>query len=788
LDFSGGVDSVKVSTLQSSQNPNGLNRNQLAWLANAGVRDGGITQRNAWAFLLGVHNATGLYQGGYLYEPDSANPYLVLAVSGHIYEVLVEPPYTVRDLSVLFGLFMPATQPQFFFVQGENYLIIQAGDLVTLPLFWDGAFLRRSNGLIGSLSRDETTLPVTYNYTTTGGGFTVATVGASFTVHVTATSASNVNKTFTLTDDPPTTTIGLFKVTSVNVGAKTEIWKTLASGFVGITFPPADYIATLTSPASYTAYPSHSWVVPAADGSVVIPLVNGPYPGNLPYPGNVGDSVIIQTGGTTTIGQFLVTAFGPASITLKLSSSSLSGITIPATDTLNFIISSPVTTIPSSAINEIPPATCMDYYMGRIWYCQGGRAYSAGDIVGGPSGTVANHFRDAILCVTENPLCFGGDGFTVPTNAGNIRAIKHSSQLDANLGQGTLYIGTRKAIYSLQVPVSRNDWIAAGTNNQPKQVVAQITNGFVNDRSVVPVNGDLYYQSLEPSVRSLVLANRYFQQAGNIEISNNEQRILQFVDRSLLHAASGIYFQNRLLQTSLPKQLPQGVIHQAIIPLDFVPMSDFGANLSPTWEGHWEGVQVLQLFSGDFGGLERGFAIVVSELDGAIEVWELTDYLFDTIQRPGATPNIANENTARVTWYIETPAFTWGVEFSLKELQSLELWFDQLFGTVLFTVEYRPDGDGCWHPWHKFQLCSAKNTCEDVNHPVCYPATGYGPGFRQTVTLPKPKPVCETSSGRPSIILYQCQLKITIKGYCRLRGYVIHATKVDRPLYQNMVC
>jgi hypothetical protein len=790
LDFSGGVDSVKVTTIQSQQNPNGLNRNQLAWLDNCGVRDGGITQRNGWQYLLRVHDSTGLYQGGAIYEPDSANPYLVLAISGHIYKVLVEDPFTVTDLSVLFGLFMPPTLDHFYFVQGENYLIIQAGDLVTLPLFWDGSFLRRSFGLIGTLSRDDTTLPVTQNFTTTAP-FTVPAINSNVTVSVTAGSIGNdTNKTFTLTDDPPTTAIALFKVISVNKTTKTEVWKNLNSGFVGITFPAGGYIGTLTSPAQYTAYPSHSWVVPNAGGSVVISLVNGPYPNNLPYPGNVGDDAVIQTSAITTIGEFIVTAFTATTITLRLVSSSLSGGTVPASDTLYFTITSPVKTIPANAINEIPAAQAMDYFMGRIWYAQN-RQYSAGDIVGGTAGTVANHFRDSILCVTENPLCFGGDGFTVPTNAGNIRAIKHSSQLDANLGQGSLYIGTRKAIYSLEVPVTRDSWIAAGNNNQPKQVVAQLTNGFVNDRSVVPVNGDLYYQSLEPSIRSLILANRYFQTAGNIEISNNENRILQFVDRGLLHAASGIYFDNRLLQTSLPKQLPQGIIHQAIIPLDFVPMSDFGANLSPTWEGHWEGLQVLQLFSGDFGGRERAFAVVVSELDGAIEVWELTDFLLEDVQRPGVALTAAltsQEATARVTWYIETPAFTWGAEFSLKELQSLELWFDQLFGTVMFTVEYRPDGDACWHPWHKFQLCSAKNTCEDVDHPICYPAQGYGPGFRQTVTLPKPKPVCESSSGRPSNILYQCQVKLTIKGFCRLRGFLIHATKVERPLYAGLVC
>src|SRR5215813_56804 len=76
VDWSGGVDSVKVTTIQSSNNPNGLARNQLAWLDNGTVRDGGITQRNGWQFLGTIHKGDAIYQRGYLYDPFNANPYL----------------------------------------------------------------------------------------------------------------------------------------------------------------------------------------------------------------------------------------------------------------------------------------------------------------------------------------------------------------------------------------------------------------------------------------------------------------------------------------------------------------------------------------------------------------------------------------------------------------------------------------------------------------------------------------------------------------------------------------
>ena len=444
FDWSGGVDSSKVTTLQSTLNPGGLARNELAWLYNGTVRGGGILQRTGFQPLIKLLDS-GRWQGGYIYEPDSANPYLVCSIDGHIYKVLLEPPYTITDLSSAFGLYNPPAAEEAFFCQGENYLIIQAGDyftnpVPTLPLFWDGATLRRS---------------------------------------------------------------------------------------IGITTP---------TPAGY-----------------------------LPN------------------------------------------------------------------INEIPAATTMDYFGGMIWYGQA-RQISAGDMVGGPSGTLANHFRDAILNVTENPLCFGGDGFTLPTNAGNIRAIFHSANLNATLGQGSLFISTRKTIYALTVPPTRTDWINANSSNQPVMTVVQLVNGSVNDRSIVKVNGDVFYQSLETSIRSLQVSVRNFGQWGNTPISQNEQRALQVNDRGLMHFSGGIFFDNRMLQLVLPKMAGDGVnvIHQAILPLDFDVVSNLNtadqatSMAPPVWEGACDGLQFLQLFEGDFGGLHRAFGVVLSEVDGSINVWELT--------------------------------------------------------------------------------------------------------------------------------------------------------------------
>jgi hypothetical protein len=608
FSWAGGVDSSLVTTVQSALNPQGLPRNALAWLNNATVRGGGITQRTGFQPLLRLI-ASGKWQGGFLYEPDSANPYLVCQISGVLYSALLEAPFTITDLTKGDPLLLnPVAAEMAFFCQGENFLIIQAGDYYfyqndadrTLPLFWDGFTLRRS---------------------------------------------------------------------------------------IGITTPTAPAMA----------------------------------------PG----------------------------------------------------------------INEIPAANCMDYYGNRLWYA-GARQYAAGDIAGGPSGTSTYHFRDAILSVTENPLCFGGDGFTVPTNAGNIRALKHSASLNAALGQGQFFIFTRKTIYMLDVPTTRTDWINASAANQPTQTVVQIVSGAVGDRSVVSVNGDLFYQSFDPSIRSLQTSVRNFGQWGNTPISQNELRALAPSNRALMRFSSGICFDNRLMMAVLPQVAGDNinVIHRAILPLDFDVVSNLAtvgatdvsgtsAMTPPVWEGAIDGLNILQLFEGDFGGLPRAFAVVISDVDGSINVWELTN------------SNRFDNGDNRVLWSPEFPAFTWGLsglEFKLKQLKGGELWIDKVAGTVDMEVYYREDADPCWRRWFNTQVCSAR--CEDYDSPLAvYPCEPFREGYKYPIVFPEPPPrSCDSMGIRPTTIGYQFQVKIMLKGWCRIKGLILYAIPHTDPQYHGIAC
>lgn len=587
MDWTNGVDSGKTPLLQSASNPNGLRRDQVAWLVNGTCRGGALAQRATWKRLTTIADGTQIFQGATIYEPANGLPYLLALVGGRLLRVDCLAGAAPVDLSAAYGLLMPAGVDQAYFCQGEEFEVIQAGDLATNPLFWydatpgPGQLLRRSNGFVA-----------------------------------------------------------------------------------------------------------------------------------------VGDPT-----------------------------------------------------------NEIPAAGPMDYYQGRLWYGQE-RTYSAGDIVGGAAGTAPFAERDAILHVTENPLAAGGDGFTVPTFAGNIRGLAHAAFLDTTLGTTPLFVFTSKDVYGLSVPTTRNDWIAATANNQPQQRVMQKRWGSPAARSLVAANGDIYYQTLEPGVRSLAMAVRFFNQFGNTPISRNVNRALGFNDRSLLRFGSGMLFDNRVWQTCLPYQTPVGVAHKGVLPLDFDLVSSLQDKLSgagiPAWEGFYDGLNHLQLVSYEFGGLERAFSVVYAA-DGTVQLWELS-----------VADRFENGDN-RVEWKIEFPAFPFKDVTKVKELQAADIWVDTLWGTVDFTLEYKTDFDPCPRFWDKWQKCVARNTCEDVNNPICYPVEPLGEGWELPMTVGHPFRGGDSLGNRPAYKGHFFQPILTIKGYCRVRGILLYASPVEESLYRNKV-
>jgi hypothetical protein len=895
VDFSAGVNSLKVTTIQSEQNPNGLARNELAWLTNGSVRDGGITPRGGWKTTKKLGSGTGSYQGGFLYQPiDGSDPYLLFLMGGRMFKAGVDDQ-DVQDLFSTAYVQNPnnkasITLKNLSLPTGFGSILVPADmqSIYGLPAFFNapavGSNINFSNltsnpgGSVGDVllfyaSMTCTALTITYDGgrnvwkadatmkadqpNVVGGGTPI--IGSAFGNPHGVPAANQISNL---------TTWGTLQFVFPNFGDSVAVeWVTpadlhLPTGTYIIQDASHSYIISLSNNQQVFSYDSgtniitntvsaHSFILRDSNGNIVNnicgkPVVNlntghvgetitpvallkldctpvpawstpPPFTVNsfgqfhlvLTQPATVPDGLFPD--GAFAVGQIANFLYGAAQITniKKISAFDFgSGLDKPFFVQGNefcVIQAGDYTTLPlfwdgttlrqsigindnavapgTPGVNELPAGGPMDFYMGRLWYAQG-TSFSAGDITGGPSGTAPYNFRDAILNVTENPLVLGGDGFATPANEGSITALKHNANQDAALGQGILFAFTPRGAHGLTVPVTRTDWISANNQNQPKIVPVQLAMGTLSDRSVVTVNGDLFYQDPLGNIRTLLTAVRYFGQWGNLPISSNINRLLQFNDKTLLSWGCGIYFNNRMIQSALPVQTQQGVVHQALSALDFEPISNFNAQSVPVWEGMYEGLDILQTFTGVFSGKERAFAVVVSRIDFSIQLWELTaDDRFD------------NANN-RIQMQAEFPAFTWGNEFSMKQQIGAELWIDRLFGEVVFTLEYRPDGESCWQKWHEWKVCSPRNSCENtgvnpctgLQQVQCYPLIPYGESYRQTMSLPTPPQSCSSAAGRPSYINYQCQPRLTVKGFCRVRGFLLHSAPRERKLYEGKIC
>jgi len=170
--------------------------------------------------------------------------------------------------------------------------------------------------------------------------------------------------------------------------------------------------------------------------------------------------------------------------------------------------------------------------------------------------------------------------------------------------------------------------------------------------------------------------------------------------------------------------------------------------------------------------------VVYSRKTNDIQIWEITnDQRFDAGDR-------------RIEMTIEFPSFTGKSAFELKELESARIWIDKMLGTVEFTAYYRPDQWPCYIFWHQWKQCTAKDCTQDpdANQP-CYPAQPYCESFEPDMCLPKPPQVCLFKNRKtPSNQAYSFQVKLVIKGWARVRGFMVDMLPKSEPPFNGLVC
>lgn len=416
-----------------------------------------------------------------------------------------------------------------------------------------------------------------------------------------------------------------------------------------------------------------------------------------------------------------------------------------------------------AAQDEVPVGKMMEYGVGRlIVVLPNQREYVIGDIVGG--GT-------SVIRFTESRVVNEGGSITVPI-PGSITAVKLIAVLDRGTRQGDLVVHTDQGAVTAQIGAPRTTW-----KEIQFQQIAILKNGSLSQNATVLVNGDMFYRAYD-GIRSLAMAQRDFQsQWATTPVSREVERVLRLDNVSLLSVGSAVLFDNRIIMTCTPYPRGFGFYHKGLISLDFDPISSMGQKSPPAYDGLWTGLQATALVVGAFNNAERCFAFHVNG-DWENEIWEISrDDAFD-------------DQDVQIPATIESRSYLFAAPFSLKNLDSGDLWIDRLEGSVTFDIKFKPDQYPLWTDWHTWSECASKMTCEQDSI-GCMTLTNYQPQYRPRMQLPQPADNCVTGNEKPLRMGYQFQTRIAWMGKARIQGFRIHAQDIDEPPYgcrQSTAC
>ena len=424
-----------------------------------------------------------------------------------------------------------------------------------------------------------------------------------------------------------------------------------------------------------------------------------------------------------------------------------------------------------SNVDEIKCGRMMAYVNGRIWYAlQNGFSFRATDIVYG-DGT-----RASVLKETENTFLNSGGDFAVPSDSGGITAMGIPGNPDTSLGQGPLLIFTPKYVFSINAPVDRDVW---KNLNYPIQAISLLTNGALGSRSAITVNGDVFYRAVD-GVRSFIIARRSFNDWGNTPISNEVLNITENDQTNLLWASSAVVFDNRLLMTAQPRYNSEGVIHKALLVLDFDLITSMRKKFPPAWAGIWTGLDVLQVLKSENAYGDRCFALARGA-DGSIQFWEIS-------KAEKSDKSVASDKK-KIEWLIQTRGYNFEIPFGLKRLDSGDIFIDELDGEdsldgqtnyvdrkVSFNVKYRPDQYPGWIDWANWSECATTDQCGSL----CPTLKNFQPQYRPKMRLPTPEDTsCNSTISTPTRNLYEVQMELAMRGFCRIKSVRVHAYDVQ---------
>lgn len=416
------------------------------------------------------------------------------------------------------------------------------------------------------------------------------------------------------------------------------------------------------------------------------------------------------------------------------------------------------------ADSEIPVGNVMAYANGRIIVALPDRfSFRAGDLLYGPSGTPALGYKDAILKFTENSyLNEGGDltarVFGAPSNYGEIRSMRATSQTDTQLGQGALIVSTPLVIFTVNLPFDRTTW---KNLTQPIETVVPIM-GSTGQNSTLNINSDQWYRA-QDGIRSYVMSQRQTNTWAQTPLSTELDDLLEFDTQSLLEYGSGCLFDNRMLQTVSPVFTTHGVWHRGLTALDFHIISTMTKTDPPAWEGLWTGLRILQIVSGLVNGQQRCFLYVLNDAD-EIECWELlTQFGFDN-------------NVTRIQGSFDLPSYNCGDSNNFKKLEAGNFVVEDIQGQIDLAIKYRSDQNLCWRDWDTWSFCAAYQDCGPFD---CSGPKQMQRQYRDMIRLHQPPDDADDINGRLYRFGYEFQPRVEFTGSCQFKQFRIIA--LDAP-------
>jgi hypothetical protein len=240
----------------------------------------------------------------------------------------------------------------------------------------------------------------------------------------------------------------------------------------------------------------------------------------------------------------------------------------------------------------------------------------------------------------------------------------------------------------------------------------------------------------------------------------------------LLAYSSGITFDNRLLMTASPYHTDKGTLHRAISVLEFNLISGLKGKLPPSWEGMWTGLDIHQLVKVEYAGNENAYIISRNPNTLNIEIWEITK------DDDADSPSLGVQTP--IQWEIQTKAYNFDQQQFKKRLDSAEIWVDDIRGTCVFDVKYKPDQYPAWVCWNSWSECANINLCSGSGCGGA-PIQNLQPQYRTKMRLPTPSDACDPVLGEQFKRLFDVQLRIAMEGHARIKLLRVNAIEIQEP-------